>query len=245
MSDSALDIELSEVSFAYQQQWVVEAVNLHIRSGEFIGLIGPNGGGKTTLIRLLLGLLSPQRGQVRILGTDPLLARRYIGYVPQAYTFTRNFPITVERVVMMGTRSAGFAAKERRKVVQEALHAVALWELRNAPLQVLSGGQLQRTLVARALACRPRILILDEPVTNVDTKTQQDLFTLFRDYEDTVTIILVSHDVGFIYSRVHHVACINKTLACHPVDELTPVTFQQLYGSPVKQIDHTAVQDYA
>ena len=235
-------VTFAGVTFAYDRSAVLEDVTFAVTPGEFFGLIGPNAAGKSTLLKLLLGLLEPQRGQVRVLGNEPRVARQRIGYVPQFPTFSRNFPINVLDMVLLGRlglgRTAGAFTSEDRAGAARALRAVEIETLVDTPIGQLSGGQLQRALIARALVCDPELLILDEPTANIDVRAEEDIFALLRGYSARMTIIVVSHDIAFISGYVDRVGCLNRTLVCHATGEITGRTIEELYGAPVRRILH-------
>jgi zinc transport system ATP-binding protein len=235
-------IALEAVSFAYDGVPVLEEVSLEVAEGEFLGLVGPNGSGKSTLLRIVLGLLTPDSGRVRVLGLPPARARRALGYVPQFAAFRRDFPVTVEKTVLLGrlgkTRAVfGYGAKDRA-VARRAMEEAGVGELYQRPIGTLSGGQLQRVLVARALACEPRILLLDEPTANIDLRAEGDIFGLLKALSARMTIVLVSHDISFISQYVTRVACLNRTLICHTTAPVPGELIEQLYGAPVRMIRH-------
>jgi zinc transport system ATP-binding protein len=231
------------VSFSYGgEPMVLEEVDLSIEEGEFLGLVGPNGGGKSTLLKILLGLLEPMAGRVEVLGRTPARACGELGYVPQFAAFPRDFPISVAEVVLQGRLShsrlwGGYRAVDR-EVTREAMMETGVWEIRARPIGSLSGGQLQRALIARALATQPRILVLDEPTASIDPTTEKGIFDLLRELKQRMTIIVVSHDIGFISHYVTRVACLNHRLVCHTTSELTGEMIRELYGSPVRMIKH-------
>jgi len=234
-------IRLDGVSFSYDGHRVLEEVSLEVPRGEFLGLIGPNGGGKSTLIRIILGLLQPDRGRVELLGLPPEEGRRRVGYVPQFAGFDRDFPLSVEETVLMGrlpARTFGGYTREDRARVGRLLEELSLQELRGRPLKALSGGELQRVLIARALACDPELLILDEPTANVDLRGEQDIFGLLARLNREMTILVVSHDIGFITGYVTRVACLNRTLLCHGTGEFDAAAMERLYGGHVHRIHH-------
>ncbi|HYW04889.1 MAG TPA: ABC transporter ATP-binding protein [Gammaproteobacteria bacterium] len=235
-------IALRNVSFSFDGPPVVEDVTLEVQRGEFLGVIGPNGSGKSTLLRLILGLMQPDTGAITVLGRPPKAARRAVGYVPQFTTFARDFPISVEGTVLMGrlgrTRWLGAYSATDRSRARRAMEETEIGALAARPLASLSGGQLQRVLIARALACDPEILLLDEPTANVDLGVERSLFDLLRAFNRRMTIVVVSHDVGFISEYVERVACLNRTLVCHRTAELTGEAIQELYGRPVHLIRH-------
>lgn len=236
-------IELKDVSFSYDiGPPVLEHVSLDVEEGEFMGLVGPNGGGKSTLLKLVLGLLRPGSGEVRVAGGTPQELRRVIGYVPQYARFARDFPISVEETVLLGrlgtTRLMGGYRAEDREAARLAMTQTEVIDLRRRQLGTLSGGQLQRVLVARAIVCDPRILILDEPTANIDMRTESEIFDLFKALNRHMTIVVVSHDIGFISTYVTRVACLNRTLLCHQPVPIGSEMIEKLYGMPVHRIPH-------
>jgi zinc transport system ATP-binding protein len=235
-------IEIDDLSFSYGGTLVLERVDLSLADGEFLGVVGPNAGGKSTLLRLILGLLQPQRGSIRVLGRPPRQARRQIGYVPQYPAFPRSFPITVEHVVLMGRigigPSLGPWRRMDRRAALKALRDVEADDLADRQIETLSGGQLQRVLLARALVGEPRLLLLDEPTANIDQRLESEIFDLLAELNTRLTIVVVSHDVGFISSYVSRVACLNRTLVCHATDDIDGRIIGDLYGEPVRMIQH-------
>jgi zinc transport system ATP-binding protein len=237
-------VELRGVSFRYDGPLVLDAVDLTIERGEFLGVVGPNGGGKTTLLKLVLGLLQPNEGEVLVMGRHPAEGRRAIGYVPQFAVFRRDFPITVEEAVLLGRLGiAPRIGRYRRRDRDAARRAMAETEVlafRNRALAALSGGELQRVLIARALVSEPEILLLDEPTANVDPRLEMDIFELLKDINRRATIVVVSHDIGFISRYVTRVACLNRTLICHMTSEITGKVIEELYGRPVRMVRHAS-----
>jgi zinc transport system ATP-binding protein len=235
-------IQFEDVSFTYGGPMVLEHVDLAVEEREFLGVVGPNGGGKSTLLKLLLGLLRPTSGSVRVLELEPLQARREVGYVPQFATFPRDFPIAAEAMVLQGrlghARLLGGYGPADHEAARRAMHETEVFDLRARPIGSLSGGQLQRVLIARALAIEPRILLLDEPTANIDLRVEKDIFDLLQQLRARMTILVVSHDIGFISQYVTRVACLNRTLVCHTTSELTGEIIQELYGAPVRMIRH-------
>lgn len=235
-------VSLRDVSFSYGGPLVLDGVNLEIAEHEFIGIVGPNAGGKSTLLKLILGLLEPLKGQVRVLGEAPERSRRQIGYVPQYPQFSRDFPITVEQTVMMGrlgmSRLFGNYRRHDREVARQAMAETEVLSLAGRQLCTLSGGQLQRVLVARALACEPRILVLDEPTANIDMRIETEIFDLLKRFNKRMTIIVVSHDVGFISGYVNRVACLNRTLICHHTAAIDGEDIRALYEADVRMVEH-------
>ena len=242
MSTSPWAIEFDSVGFAYGEQTVLEDVSLHVPRGEFLALIGPNGGGKSTVVKLALGLLEPSQGRVSVLGRPPGQAASRVGYVPQFSRFARDFPISVRETVLHGRlgRRAWWRPLNRqdRRAADEALSQTDALDLATRPIASLSGGQLQRVLLARALATEPQILLLDEPTAHVDTQSERNLFDRLAALGQRMTIVVVSHDVGLVSRYVSNVACLNHTLLCHTTVPLQPGVLEQLYGAPVRLVDH-------
>jgi zinc transport system ATP-binding protein len=235
-------IEVRDLWFSFNGQPILKEVNLTINSGCFLAVIGPNGGGKTTLLKLMLGLLEPDRGTVRVLGVTPREASPRIGYVPQDIGVNSTFPISVFDVALMGRMHGGGGwwrfSKADRMVAQKALERMELREYSNQRMEELSGGQRQRVLIARALAAEPEILLLDEPTASVDTKGQSDLYEFLKKLNETVTIIVVSHDLSIVSSYVKSVACVNQQLIFHDAAEITGEMIEMAYHCPVELIAH-------
>jgi len=228
----------------YDGEPVLEDVDLSVRERDFVGLIGPNGGGKTTLINVLLGLLQPTRGRVEIMGLPVEKGRRFIGYVPQLVDFDRVFPIRVWDVARMGRLSRHHVLRrysaEDDGAVARALREVDAFDLRDRPFGELSGGQRQRVYIARALASEPEILLLDEPTTSVDPRVSQTIYQLLERLNERITILMISHDMSAISSYVKTVGCINRRLFYHGEDQLTPEMLELAYQCPIDLIAHGA-----
>ena len=236
-------IEFKQVSFAYQQLKVLDKVDLQIEAGEFLGLVGPNGGGKSTLLKLMLGLLQPQNGQINILGGKPVEQAKHLGYVPQFASFPRDYPIAVAEVVLsgrLGTHKHWWSRykAEDKAIAEEVMQQTEISDLAGRSIDQLSGGQLQRVLIARALVTQPQVLILDEPTANIDHRAEADIFDLLKTLQQQRTIIVVSHDIGFISQYISRVACLNQTLLCHDPKSLTGGDIQDLYHHDVQAIPH-------
>ena len=235
-------IILDGVSFRYNELTVLEDICLTIRDKDFLGIVGPNGSGKSTLLKLILGLLSPQQGTIEVFGSSPVESRLKIGYVPQFATFDRNFPISVLNTVLQGrlgkTRTLFGYTRQDQAAARQALAEVEILDLEQRPLTALSGGQLQRVLIARALTCNPEVLILDEPTAHIDPRVEEGVFELLKRLNERLTVIVVSHDVGFVTRYITRVACLNRRLVCHPAAELTGKMIEELYGGPLKVVQH-------
>ncbi|AOY58883.1 MULTISPECIES: metal ABC transporter ATP-binding protein [Desulfococcus] len=234
-------VDIRKVSFSYNGQSVLQDVDLTLEAGDFTALIGPNGGGKTTLLKLMIGLLTPNSGDIRILGEPPRRIAHRLGYMPQEIGINRHFPISVLDVVLMGRldparRWGGYSSTDRA-AAQKALEAVNMWEFRRRRIGELSGGQRQRVFIARALVAEPDILFLDEPTASVDAVHQENLFDLLKVLNETVTIIIVNHDLMVISSYVKSVACVNRRLHYHGGNEITEDMIR-MYQCPVELIAH-------
>ncbi|MCW8944558.1 MAG: ABC transporter ATP-binding protein [Sedimenticola sp.] len=235
-------VSLKDVTFSYSGPKVLDRVSLEVQEHEFLGLVGPNAGGKSTLLKMLLGLLKPLAGEVRVLGKRPEQSCTQVGYVPQYPLFSREFPISVEQTVLMGRLGVsglfGGYGRRDRDVARQAMVETETIDLATRQLCTLSGGQLQRVLMARALACEPQILMLDEPTANIDMRVETEIFDLLKKLNSRMTIIVVSHDVGFISGYVGRVACLNQTLVCHPTAAIDGEAIRSLYEADVKMVEH-------
>jgi zinc transport system ATP-binding protein len=235
-------VKLDGVCVTYDDLVVLEGVNLSVYQNDFLGIMGPNGGGKTTLLKLILGLVHPRTGEVKVFGTAPEKARKFVGYVPQHSRFDFDFPVSVEEVVLMGRyRHSGLFKKygaADSEITRETLRAVGMWELSRRQIGKLSRGQQQRVLLARALVSEPRLLILDEPTSSVDARMQTGFYELLGQLKHKMAIILVSHDVGAVSVHVDKIACLNRKLFYHNSREVTPQELMETYQCPVEMIAH-------
>lgn len=226
----------------YDQEYILQNVNLDVYDGDFIGLIGPNGGGKSTLLKVILGLLPPKSGQVTILGMDVLRGRRHIGYIPQFVETDRDFPVsawdTVKMGLLGGWRPFHRTTAGENQTIESALKQVEMFDLRNKAMGELSGGQRQRIFIARALVFNPRILLLDEPTASVDPNVTSGIYELLRELNQRVSILLVSHDMMAISSYTKTIACLNRRLIYHNEQKLTQEMLDAVYGCPVDLITH-------
>lgn len=239
-------IRFNDVSFSYNGAPVLENVNFGIDRLDFVSAVGPNGGGKTTLLKLILGLIKPSKGTVRVFGRSPESAHRFIGYVSQYFQFDALFPIQVIDVVLMGRLNGsiwhGRYRQADREAAAKALHEVDLADFGNRQISELSGGQRQRVLIARALATEPEILLLDEPTAHVDVAAQEELFKFLHQLNERLTVVIVTHDVGYVSSYVKSVLCINRKVVMHPTRDITGEIICELYGGSVRHISHNRIQ---
>lgn len=232
-------VEIKNLNVGYDKVPVLRNVNLEVYENDFIGVIGPNGGGKTTLLKTLLGLLSPMKGSVSF-REDMTMRRKPIGYLPQVKHIDKNFPITVFEVVRSGsimknpqvTGSAAIKAK-----TESLLKEMGIADIRNKAIGQLSGGQMQRVFLCRALISDPKILILDEPDTFVDNRFEAELYRKLRELNQTMAIILVSHDIGTISSYVKTIACVNGELHYHKSNIISQEQLES-YNCPIQIISH-------
>jgi zinc transport system ATP-binding protein len=232
-------IELDDVTFGYDREPIVEGVSLSIRRRDFLAILGPNGGGKTTLVKLMLGLLDPWSGTVR----RHLSTRQgAIGYVPQFAAFEKSFPLRVADVVGTGRLAVrGWLRRYTavdRAAVSAALDRFGLTAHARDPVGELSGGQLQRTMIARAMVSDPELLILDEPLASVDAEFREVLVKTLVEIHRTVPVVVVTHDLTPFAGAVQQIACVNRKLYYHPQGEVTAEMLEEAYGCPVELIAH-------
>ncbi|MGM0425741.1 MAG: metal ABC transporter ATP-binding protein [Thermodesulfobacteriota bacterium] len=235
-------IEVRDLWFYHEKVPVLEGVTFTLEQGDFLGILGPNGGGKTTLLKLLLGMLKPAKGTIKILGEAPHDAHNRIAYVPQNTNFNLSFPISVLEVALMGRLSRARMGKsyspEDKASVEEALKKAGMWSYKDRAVGNLSGGQRQRVFIARALATEPEILFLDEPTASVDPDFETDLYEFLKTLNRYVTIVTITHDVGVISRYVKSVACVNRRLIFHEEGKITREMLDMAYQCPVDLIAH-------
>ncbi len=239
--DKQPDVTLNDVSFSYNSEPILENVHLNIAQGDFATIVGPNGGGKTTLLKLLLGILRPKTGEIRILGKKPEKSRKKVGYMPQYIYLDLKFPVTVMDVVLMGRLGhnlMGWFSKRDKQVAMDALEEVKLSDFTERSFSDLSGGQRQRVLIARALSCEPELLLLDEPTANVDPEVEEALLGILQELNKRMTILLVSHDLGFVSKVVKSVICVNRKVLVHPTSEINGRIIEDIYGGDLRIIRH-------
>lgn len=246
-------IEIKNLSAGYDNRTVLHDVNLTIYERDFLGIIGPNGGGKTTLIKCILGLLKPTAGEIlyhtdspspEVAGSQclPLNTRLSMGYLPQYSSIDRKFPITVEEVILSGLSSQKpLASRFNTRHREKARHVIArmgLEGMEQRAIGALSGGQLQRALLGRAIISQPDVVILDEPNTYIDKRFESQLYSLLEEINRQSAIILVSHDIGAVLQNVRSIACVNETLDYHPDTELPPDWLEKHFNCPIDLIGH-------
>ncbi|CDR34590.1 metal ABC transporter ATP-binding protein [Criblamydia sequanensis] len=236
-----------DVSFYYHDGTkVLSNVNFFLKEKEFLGVIGPNGGGKTTLLKLLLGLLTPTHGRIEVFGKSPKENRQVFSYVPQHPTFDKSFPISVGELALSGRLKHlpwfGKFNKEDKKISEEALEKVGILDLKERPIGSLSGGQLQRALIARALASQPTLLILDEPTASVDKEAERKIYHLLKNLSETITIVMVTHDLSTAIQLVDRVLCVEGQVSTFKTSEVCEHFALGLYHAPLlkKNVDESS-----
>jgi zinc transport system ATP-binding protein len=237
-------VEIKELNFSYGNIPALRDVNLTIDAGDFVGIIGPNGGGKTTLLKLMLGLLEPDGGSLMIGGLTPRRARGLIGYVPQTPHIEAGFPMRVREATAMGLMTSRsffprFSRAEWERV-HSALEMTGISALADRGYGELSGGQRQRVLIARAMVSQPKLILMDEPTAQVDTSAEKSIMELLAELNrNGITIALVSHDVGFISTFVTRIICVNREVHQHLCSEILPEDVaHELYNSHMAPVGH-------
>jgi zinc transport system ATP-binding protein len=238
-------VRLKDIRVSYGDIPVLEDITLSIFQHDFLGIIGPNGGGKSTLLKVILGLVKPDSGSVSVFGKPPEQARNRIGYVSQHYAFDRDFPASVRDVVMMGLygKTGLFRRynREDKTAVEKALERVEMLAHRGKQIGRLSGGQQQRVFIARALVAEPKLLLLDEPTASIDPTMQTEFYELLEELKKNLTIVIVTHDIGAVSVYVDKIACLNRRLYYHGSKEITPEILEATYQCPVQLIAHGTV----
>lgn len=233
-------IELKDISAGYDRQVILKHINLTINERDFIGIIGPNGGGKTTLLKVILGLLKPFSGEILY----PDNRQNLFGYLPQNSHFDPHFPIDVTEVVLSGLLSEKGLYKRytntEKDLARTLLEKYGMGEYRKKPIGELSGGQMQRVFLCRAIISNPRVLILDEPTTYVDSHFEKEFYSILEELNQIMAIVMVSHDLGTICSYVKTIACVNRELHYHNSNLITPEQLQS-YHCPIELLTHGPV----
>ena len=234
-------IALEHVSYAYTRHPVLDDVTLTVPKGDFAMVVGPNGGGKTTLIKLIMGLFTPTSGAIQLFGDKPQAAWNRMGYMPQYTHVDMAFPVSVLDVVLMGRLKNAIGWRYTRKdkdAAHQALSEVGLVGRATTPFSSLSGGQRQRVLIARALCSDPDLLLMDEPTANVDPAAEASIFELLSELNKRMTILVVSHDLGFVSKVVKSVICVNKKVVVHPTSSLDGTLINEIYGGDLRMVRH-------
>ena len=238
-------VRLEDVWVRFNGAPVLDGIDLSVDGNDFLGIIGPNGGGKTTLLKVILGLIEPDRGKAIVLGEPPERTRKWVGYVPQHNMFDRDFPISVWDVVLMGRYGRVGLFKRHGRVdrikARDALAMVGMLDHKDRRIGALSGGEQQRALIARALAGEPRLLLLDEPTASVDPAVQTEFYELLERLKKRMAIVLVSHDLSAVSVYVDKIACLNRQLHYHGSKEIGPEVLEATYKCPVQMIAHGTV----
>lgn len=248
MSNGGVDMATEEV-VRLEDVWVrfdgvaiLEGIDLSVYQNDFLGMIGPNGGGKTTLLKVILGLIRPSRGKVTVLGSTPERGRRFMGYVPQYSLFDRDFPVSVWDVVLMGRlgQAGRFRrySEEDKKAALNVLETVEMLDFKGSQIGRLSGGQQQRVFIARALVSEPKLLLLDEPTASVDAPMMEEFYELLNRLKKRMAIVLVTHDLSAVSIYVDTVGCLNRKLYYHHSKEISAEDLEAAYQCPIELIAH-------
>ncbi len=238
-------LEIKNLDAGYDDNLVLKKINFQVHDTDFIGIIGPNGGGKTTLMKAVLGVIKPLHGKIVYhFPGKPNDFQKYIGYLPQQNLIDKKFPISVREVVLSGLTSQKplifrFSSADKKKA-DELLEKSGLGSISQNPVGELSGGQLQRVFLARAVISNPRLLILDEPSTYVDNRAEFELYETLKELNKNIAILLVSHDIGTISSYIKTIACVNGSLHYHPSNEINAEELN-VYNCPIDIIAHGPV----
>lgn len=235
-------IKIENLSAGYENKTVLHDINLEVAEKDFLGIIGPNGGGKTTLMKVILGLLEPTEGKITYYDNGTPTERLEIGYLPQYNSIDKKFPISVYEVILSGlNRQKNLFrrfTKEHHERVKETISMMGLEGMENKPIGQLSGGQMQRALLGRAIVSDPKAIILDEPNTYIDKRFEARLYSLLEEINKERTIILVSHDIGSVLQNVKSIACVNGTLDYHPQSEVSAEWIEEKLQCPIELLGH-------
>lgn len=240
MNNSIIKIE--NLSAGYDQKTVLHDINLEISEKDFLGIIGPNGGGKTTLMKVILGLLKPSEGKITFYDNGMPVEQLEIGYLPQYNSIDKKFPISIYEVILSGLnrQKSLFSrfTKEHHERVKETISMMGLEGMENKPIGQLSGGQMQRALLGRAIVSNPKAIILDEPNTYIDKRFEARLYSLLEEINKQRAVILVSHDIGSVLQTVKSIACVNGTLDYHPQSEISAEWIEEKLQCPIELLGH-------
>lgn len=240
MNNSIIKIE--NLSAGYDRKTVLHDINLEISEKDFLGIIGPNGGGKTTLMKVILGLLKPSEGKITFYDNGIPVEQLEIGYLPQYNSIDKKFPISIYEVILSGLnrQKSLFSrfTKEHHDRVKETISMMGLEGMENKPIGQLSGGQMQRALLGRAIVSNPKAIILDEPNTYIDKRFEARLYSLLKEINKQRAVILVSHDIGSVLQTVKSIACVNGTLDYHPQSEVSAEWIEEKLQCPIELLGH-------
>ena len=235
-------IQISDLYAAYEEKTVLSHVNLTVYERDFLGIIGPNGGGKTTLIKSILGLHQPQKGKIHFYKNGKEVPEINMGYLPQYNNIDKKFPISVYEVILSGLSKQKSIfqrySNEQHEIVRQMIIQMGLEGMDKRAIGELSGGQLQRALLGRALVSNPEVIILDEPNTYIDKRFEAKLYSLLEEINKERAIILVSHDIGTILKNVKTIACVNETVHYHPHTEVPTEWLEEPFGCPIEMLGH-------
>ena len=233
-------VKISNVSKKFNRVSALHNINFSINEKDLMAIIGPNGGGKSTLLKIITGILTPDTGEVKIFGRDPQKARDLMGYLPQHVSFDPDFPINVFDTVLSGRYHGLFKGytENDRKAVEKALKDVEIYKLKDRQISEISGGQMQRVFIARAIVREPKLLLMDEPMASIDPEMQNSFYELLSRLKDKMTIILISHDVGAVSTHVDKIACLNHELFYHGPIEGSAKGLEEVYKCPLELISH-------
>lgn len=237
---SLKSVEINDLSVKFNEQLVLKDINFSIGEKDFVAIIGPNGGGKSTLLKIILGILTPDTGDVKVFGKAPKKARNLMGYLSQNLKFDHDFPINVFETVLTGRYHGLFKGytKKDDEVVLQALKDVEMDEFKDRQISKLSGGQMQRVFIARAIVREPKLLIMDEPMASIDPEMQHSFYELMSRLKNNMAIVLVSHDVGAVSTHVDKIVCLNQELFYHGPVENAANGLEEIYHCPIELISH-------
>ncbi|MBM3435744.1 MAG: ATP-binding cassette domain-containing protein [Bacteroidetes bacterium] len=243
MDNPDILLEVEKVTAGYNGEVIIDGTSFNVYEKDFIGIIGPNGGGKTTLVKIILGLLRPYSGQIKY-HFGKTSGEQLIGYLPQVHIVDKKFPISVRDVVLSGLMTKDrlikrFTSEEKKKAEMQ-MEMMGILEIRKKAIGELSGGQLQRTFLCRALISSPKLLILDEPNNNVDNKFESDLYKVLHELNKTIAIMMVSHDIGIISTHIKTIICVNRHVHYHPSNIINEDQLRS-YNCPIQLITHGEV----